>query len=82
LRYIPVVTREAIPGTLSARIPQLIADGQIESAAGIPLESGNSRAMICGNPDLASEMRSLLKTRGFTTARRGVAGQMAFEKYW
>jgi ferredoxin--NADP+ reductase len=82
LRYFPVVTRELVPGALSSRIPQLVADGRLESAAGIPLESGNSRAMICGNPELASEMRSMLKARGFATSRRGVAGQMAFEKYW
>ncbi len=82
LRYFPVVTREAEPRTLSARIPQLIEDGRLESAAGIPLESGNSRAMVCGNPELAKDMRSLLKARGFATSRRGAPGQMAFEKYW
>jgi ferredoxin/flavodoxin---NADP+ reductase len=82
LRYFPVVTRELEPRTLSARIPQLIIDGRLESAAGIPLESGNSRAMICGNPDMARDMRDLLKSRGFATSRRGAPGQMAFEKYW
>ena len=29
LRYVPVVTREAWPGALSARIPQLVEDGQV-----------------------------------------------------
>jgi ferredoxin--NADP+ reductase len=82
LRYFPVVTREAVPGTLSARIPQLIADGRLEAAAAIPLESGNSRAMVCGNPELARDMRQILHARGFATSRRGVPGQMAFEKYW
>lgn len=82
LHYFPVVTREQIPGMPSARIPQLIENGRLESAAGIPLESVNSRAMVCGNPELAQEMRRLLKARGFTTSRRGVPGQMAFEKYW
>jgi ferredoxin/flavodoxin---NADP+ reductase len=82
LRYFPVVTRELEPRTLSARIPQMIVDGRLESAAGIPLESGNSRAMICGNPEMATDMRGLLKARGFATSRRGAPGQMAFEKYW
>jgi ferredoxin--NADP+ reductase len=82
LRYFPVVTREMAPRTLSARIPQLIEDGRLESAAGIPLDVATSRVMVCGNPDLAKEMRHLLTARGFATSRRGVPGQMAFEKYW
>lgn len=82
LHYFPVVTREQIPGMPSARIPQLLDEGVLEAAAGIPLESANSRAMVCGNPELAKEMRSLLKARGFATSRRGAPGQMAFEKYW
>jgi ferredoxin--NADP+ reductase len=82
LRYFPVVTREQIPGMPSSRIPQLLDEGVLEAAAGIPLESVNSRAMVCGNPELAKEMRSFLKERGFATSRRGAPGQMAFEKYW
>jgi ferredoxin/flavodoxin---NADP+ reductase len=82
LRYFPVVTRGQLPGAMSARIPQLLDEGVLEAAAGIPLESAGSRAMVCGNPELALEMRRLLKARGFATSRRGVPGQMAFEKYW
>jgi ferredoxin/flavodoxin---NADP+ reductase len=82
LRYFPVVTREAMRGALSARIPQLIEDGRLESAAGLGLEVDKSRVMVCGNPDLAKDMRHLLVKRGFATSRRGVPGQMAFEKYW
>lgn len=82
LQYFPVVTREQIPGMPSSRLPQLLDEGVLEAAAGIPLESVSSRAMVCGNPELAKEMRSLLKDRGFATSRRGAPGQMAFEKYW
>jgi ferredoxin/flavodoxin---NADP+ reductase len=82
LRYIPVVTREPEPGMLRTRIPQLITDGRLEDVAGIRLESRHSRAMVCGNPELARDMRSLLVARGFAATRRGVLGQMAFEKYW
>jgi ferredoxin--NADP+ reductase len=82
LRYFPVVTREAVARTLSARIPQLIEDDRLETAAGIPLDVANSRAMVCGNPDLAKDMRRVLMARGFATSRRGTPGQMAFEKYW
>jgi ferredoxin/flavodoxin---NADP+ reductase len=82
LRYFPVVTRQYEPGAFPARIPQLIDEGVLEGATGIPLESVSSRAMVCGNPELAREMRRLLTARGFASARRGVPGQMAFEKYW
>ncbi|HZV54210.1 MAG TPA: ferredoxin--NADP reductase [Rhodocyclaceae bacterium] len=82
LRYIPIVTREQEPGMLHARIPQLIIDGRLEGAADVPLEVRHSRAMVCGNPELARDMRSLLTARGFVTSRRGALGQMAFEKYW
>lgn len=82
LRYFPVVTREIMRGALAARIPTLIEDGRLESAAGLDLTVENSRVMVCGNPDLARDMRQLLTGRGFATSRRGVPGQMTFEKYW
>lgn len=82
LRYVPVVTRETVPGALGARIPQLIADGRLQRAAGIDLDVADSRVMVCGNPELTREMRALLAARGFQPGRRGVRGQMAFEKYW
>lgn len=82
LRYVPVVTREAVRGALTARIPQLVEDGRLETATGLNLEVERSRVMVCGNPDLARDMRQWLVKRGFATSRRGVPGQMAFEKYW
>lgn len=82
LGYFPVVTREAGASELAERIPQLLADGRLERAAGVPLDVADSRLMICGNPEMAAELRQLLAARGFATTRRGVLGQMAFEKYW
>lgn len=82
LRYFPVVTRERMRGALAARIPALIEDGRLESATGLALTVDGARVMVCGNPDLAQDMRHLLSARGFATSRRGVPGQMAFEKYW
>jgi ferredoxin--NADP+ reductase len=82
LRYVPVVTREALPGALSARIPQLIEDGTLEAVTGIALDREHSRVMVCGNPELVKTLRALLSGRGFQVSRRGAPGQMAFEKYW
>jgi ferredoxin--NADP+ reductase len=82
LRYLPIVTREPGATILSDRIPLLLADGRLEAAAGCPLSPADSRLMVCGNPELARSLREYLGTRGYATNRRGVPGQMAFEKYW
>lgn len=82
LRYLPIVTREPGATALTERIPQLLADGRLEAAAGCSLSVADSRLMVCGNPELARSLREYLGARGYATNRRGVPGQMAFEKYW
>lgn len=82
LIYIPIVTRDADATELSDRIPRLLADGRLEAHAQRPIRVEDSRVMVCGNPEMARELRQLLATRGFATSRRGAPGQMAFEKYW
>jgi ferredoxin--NADP+ reductase len=82
LRYVPVVTREPWPGALTARIPQLIQNGDLEQAAGVELDPQRSRIMVCGNPEMSRELRRQLTARGFLTNRRGAPGQLAFENYW
>ncbi len=82
LHYIPIVTREKREGLLGARITHLIEDGRLEKAAGIPIHIEHSRLMICGNPEMASDLRNLLNERGFQVGRRGIPGQLAFENYW
>jgi ferredoxin--NADP+ reductase len=82
LDYLPVVTRDPMPGVASRRIPELLEHGALEAAAGMPIDPARMRVMVCGNPALTVRMRQLLSQRGFETSRRGVPGQMAFEKYW
>ncbi len=82
LRYLPIVTREPGATSLSDRIPLLLADGRLEAAVGCALSVADSRLMVCGNPELARSLREYLAARGYATNRRGVPGQMAFEKYW
>jgi ferredoxin/flavodoxin---NADP+ reductase len=82
LHYLPVVTREPGASTLPERIPVLLASGSLAKAAGVSLDPAYSRVMACGNPDMTRELRALLGERGFRTTRRGVRGQIAFEKYW
>lgn len=82
LTYLPVVTRDPGVSPLTERIPTLLDDGRLELAANAPLGVATSRVMVCGNPEMARDMRQVLSSRGFTTGRRGVPGQMVFEKYW
>lgn len=81
LHYLPIATRESGATLFANRIPELLADGRLEQALA-PIDVAYSRLMICGNPEMAAEMRRQLQIRGFATTRRGVAGQMAFEQYW
>lgn len=82
LRYLPVVTREAVPGVLSRRITELIVDGSLERAAGLPLDPAQACVMLCGNPQMVKDLRSLLQERGFRAPRRGQPGNLAVENYW
>ncbi|SRR6266581_46191 len=82
LRYLPIVTREAVDGALSERVTTLIEDGRLAAAAGLPLDTERSRLMICGNPAMAADLRRLLTERGFRVSRRADPGHLAFENYW
>ncbi len=82
LTYLPVVTREPGATQLAERIPLLLADGRLEATAACSLDVATSRVLVCGNPEMTRELRQSLTARGFATNRRGIPGQMAFEKYW
>jgi ferredoxin--NADP+ reductase len=82
LRYVQAVTRVAVPGALGSRIPAAIDDGSLEARAGLPLDPGRSRIMICGNPEMVDDTRKLLSGRGYVTSRRGAPGHLAVENYW
>lgn len=82
LRYIPVVTREHIAGMLHDRLTTLIESGALESTAQLELDLDNSRLMLCGNPQMVDDTKSVLKRRGFKTSRQSSPGQIAVENYW
>jgi ferredoxin--NADP+ reductase len=82
LLYLPVVTRETLPGALHGRITTLIESGELERAAGLALEPEHSRIMLCGNPQMIDDTRALLKTRDLQLALSRRPGQVAVETYW
>ena len=79
LRYQPVVTREPLAGALPARIPELIRDGRLEAAVGLPLGLDESRVMICGSPEMVRDCHKALMERGFRLSRLAAPAQIAVE---
>lgn len=84
LKLIQAVTRDsALPeGILRGRLTDLLKSGELEAAAGEPMEVSTSRIMLCGNPEMIEEMRGLLHERGMRPLRRMAAGQFITENYW
>ncbi|MNE14005.1 Ferredoxin--NADP reductase [compost metagenome] len=82
LVYLPVVTREQVPGCLHARITALLDSGELERAAGLTLDPEHSRLMLCGNPAMVEELHERLKLRGMQLSLSRRPGQLAVENYW
>jgi len=86
LHTLRCVTREpALPpgeGLLTGRITTLLRDGLLEQAAGLPMSPEHTRVMACGNPEMVTEVRELLRERGMTPLRRTGGGQFVTEDYW
>ena len=82
LVYLPLVTREPVPGTLHGRVTTLLANGELERAAGFALEPEQGRVMLCGNPQMIDDCRALLKARDMQLSLIRRPGQVAVENYW
>ena len=80
--YLPVVTREAVPGCLNARLTELLDSGELERAAGLTLDAARSRVMLCGNPEMVEDLRLRLQQRGLQLSLTRRPGAVAVENYW
>ncbi|MEW6312498.1 MAG: ferredoxin--NADP reductase [Pseudomonadota bacterium] len=81
-RYVPIVSREDHPGALRARIPAAIADGRLQTRAGIALSAEQSQVMMCGNPDMVRDTMEILMAHGMKKNKRREPGQITVESYW
>ena len=79
---IPLVSREATDFALPGRIPQAIENGSLEARAGCTLDPAYSQVMICGNPAMVRDTRTVLEQRGLRRNRRQQPGQITTENYW
>jgi len=83
LRIQTVVSREEAAGSLTGRIPALIASGQLEEAVGLPMDAATSHIMLCGNPEMVRDTQQLLKeTREMRKHLRRKPGHISSENYW
>jgi ferredoxin--NADP+ reductase len=78
-RYLTVVTRETVPGTLGARITALLESGELEPTVGHALTPERSAVMLCGNPAMLRELRQLLQARGLSVNRKSTPGNILWE---
>lgn len=69
-------------GPWHGRISVLLSDGSLESQTGLQITAAQSRLMACGNPDMVTEVRQLLRERGLGPCRRNGDGQFITEDYW
>lgn len=79
LLYYPTVTRE--PFRNRGRVTDLIAAGTLFDDLGLPvLNPRDDRFMICGNPQMLTELRECLGARGFAEGSHTEAGHFVYEK--
>ena len=79
LIYYPTVTRE--PFENRGRITDLITSGKLFEDIGLPnLDPKHDRVMLCGNPELIRDMRTILDERGFEEGSSGEPAEYVIEK--
>ena len=81
-RYVTFVSREQAAGSLAGRIPAAIADGRLETAAGVRLAPESSQVMLCGNPQMLKDAAAALVARGLRKHRRRAPGHITVESFW
>ncbi len=82
LTFVPVVTREDVPGSLGVRITDLLVSGELEEHVGLPMEAQDSRVLLCGNPQMVEDCRMLLQKRDMQLSMMRRPGAVAVENYW
>ncbi|MCA9192960.1 MAG: ferredoxin--NADP reductase [Planctomycetales bacterium] len=80
-RYVPVISRESRDGALNGRITTCLSTGSLENVADQPITT-DSCIMMCGNPDMLTEMENILEQRGLRRHKAKSPGQVIVERYW
>ena len=79
LVYYPTVTRE--PFQNRGRVTDLVASGQLFTDIGQnPFDPAEDRVMLCGSPQMLTDMRAMLEGRGFHEGSSGKPAEFVIEK--
>ncbi|AGF49179.1 ferredoxin--NADP reductase [Candidatus Kinetoplastidibacterium galati] len=81
LTYVPIITKENTQ-YLHDRLPIITRNGILEKTAKETLDCKCSSVMLCGNPEMLSDMREILIERGFTTKTSDNVKNLVMENYW
>ena len=82
LKYVPIISRESITGTLCGRIPSLLLGGDLERASSITINQRHSFFYLCGNPQMVGDTSEALISLGLQKHLRKKPGQFSSENYW
>jgi ferredoxin--NADP+ reductase len=82
MRTVSFVSRESVAGALAGRVPAAIEEGRLEAETGVVLSAATSQVMICGNPDMVTDVTAALARRGMKKHRRRDPGHITVENYW
>ncbi len=79
LLYYPTVTRE--PFRNIGRITTLLETGKLQADLKLPsFDVETDRVMLCGSPEMLTDLNSLLKSRGFQEGNHHEPGHYVIEK--
>ena len=79
LIYYPTVTRE--PFRNQGRITDLIKSNKLTDDLGLPpLDPLEDRAMMCGSPELLTDLKAILEQRGFEEGNTSIPGDFVVER--
>lgn len=82
LKYVPIVSRELVAGTVRGRIPDLLLNGELQRAAKLDFNQERSFVFLCGNPGMVRDTSESLKALGLSKHLRKKSGQFSSENYW
>jgi len=79
LLYYPTVTRESYRNM--GRVTTLLDNGKIAADLGLPLlNREEDRVMICGSPEMLSDLKHMLEARGFAEGNTTRPGDFVIER--
>lgn len=78
-----ITSQEESSNSLFGRIPALIENNSLERKVELQLDITNSHVMLCGNPQMISDTKEILKKKyGMKDHVRRNPGHITQERYW